>query len=54
MEKISPVKALNDYFNTGDNKKPLADFAKEVKALNPDEKAELAEGAANAMGKTTR
>ena len=54
MEKISTVKALNDYFNTdsdGKRIKPISEFNAELKALSPEEKRELAEGAAAAMGK---
>lgn len=50
MEKITPLKALSTYFNTGENKKPLRDFAAEIKALSETEKAELATGAAKALG----
>jgi hypothetical protein len=52
MEKTSTLKALANYFNVGENKKPLREFAAEVKALSDEEKAELGELAAAAMGQT--
>ena len=49
---ITPLKALAEYFNKGDNKKPLREFAAEVKELSEDEKLELGTLAAAAMGET--
>lgn len=49
---ITPLKALAEYFNEGAGKRPTRDFAAEVKALNEDEKMELAQGAATILGKT--
>lgn len=46
------VKILSDYFNTGDGKRPLPEFAKEIRALSEDEKNELAAGAAKILGVT--
>ena len=52
METITALKALTEYFNSGDGKRPMKAWADEVKALSPAEKQELAEGAATALGKT--
>lgn len=52
MDTITTLKALTDYFNQGDGKRPMKAWAEEVKALTPEEKAELAAGAAEALGKT--
>lgn len=54
MAEITPLKALTTYFNSGPNKKPLAEFSAELKALSADEKAELATLAAAAMGDTIK
>lgn len=51
MEKITALKALRDYFNVGEGKRTLGEFQAELKALSTEEKAELAAGAAAAMGK---
>lgn len=50
METTTSLKALANYFNTGANKKPLREFAAEVKALSDEEKAEMGMLAAAAMG----
>lgn len=44
------LKTLTDYFNTGDGKRPLADWAKEVRALSDTEKRDLAEGVSAITG----
>ena len=49
-ETKSTLKALTDYFNEGDGKRPLKEWAEEVKALSPDEKAELAKGVCAVKG----
>lgn len=54
MAEITAVKALNNYFNQGEGKVPLSQFAAEVRALSPDEKRELATLAAQAMGDTLK
>jgi len=51
METISALKALTDYFNTGEGKRPMKEWSAEIKALSPEEKQELAEGATLALGK---
>jgi hypothetical protein len=51
-ESKTVLKAISDYFNQGDGKRPLSDFSKEIKALSPEEKAELAQGACDVMGWT--
>jgi len=55
--QITAVKALNDYFNkdeTGKTLKPVSIFNGEIKALNAEEKQELGEGAALALGCTLK
>lgn len=52
MAQTTILKALATFFNTGENKKPLKDFAAEVKELSDDEKQELGTLAAEAMGDT--
>lgn len=49
---VTAVKALNNYFNTGENKKPLREFAEEIKRLNDAEKTELATLVCNVTGDT--
>lgn len=43
MEEVTTVKALTNYFNEGEGKRPLPQWRDEIKALSPDEKRELAE-----------
>lgn len=38
------LKTLSDYFNSGEGKRSIKEFAAEVKALSDDEKRELAQG----------
>ncbi len=52
--QTTPLKALANYFNTGENKKPLREFAAEVKQLTEAEKKELGTLAAAAMGDTIK
>lgn len=52
--EISPIKALSDYFNQGEGKRPLSEFAKEVRALSAEEKIELAQGVCDVMGWTLK
>ncbi len=47
--KISKVKAIKDYFGFRPGEK-ASDFMKEIKALDDDEKLELAQGAAAELG----
>jgi hypothetical protein len=49
MEKITAVKAIKDFFF--DHGEPASDVIKEIKKLTPDDRRELAEGAAKALGK---
>lgn len=44
------LKTLTDYFNAGDGKRALSDWAKEIRALSDEEKRELAEGVAAVTG----
>lgn len=50
--EMKAVKALNEYFNKGENKKGIKAFADEIKELNDEEKRELASLACAAMGAT--
>lgn len=46
-----PLSILSSYFNSDPaTKKPLTEFAREIKTLSPEEKLELAELAAVDMG----
>ena len=49
MDKITEIKAIRDFF--GMNGKSMPEFAAELKALSPEEKRYLAEGAARELGK---
>lgn len=51
MDTITTLKALTDYFNQGDGKRPMKAWSEEIKALSPAEKLELATGAAEQLGK---
>lgn len=53
MEKTT-LKALTDYFNEGDGKRPLKDWSDEIKALSPAEKLELATGVCAVTGWTLK
>lgn len=44
MPGKTALKLLTDYFNVGDGKRPLKDWAAEIKALSPEEKHDLAKG----------
>jgi hypothetical protein len=48
--KIKPVAAIKEYFGFKPDQKP-SDFLQELKALSPEEKMYLAEGAARELGK---
>jgi hypothetical protein len=52
MAETTVTKALNAYFNEGDGKRSAGDFLKELKALSPEEKRELAEGVCAITGDT--
>lgn len=54
MAEVTAVKALNEYFNKGENKKPLREFADEIKKLSDDEKRELALGVCEITGDTLK
>jgi hypothetical protein len=43
MATVTVVKALTNYFNTGDAKWTAKEWLTEMKALTPDEKRKLAE-----------
>jgi hypothetical protein len=47
---MSALKALSTYINEGESKKPLREFAAEIKELSYDEKEELGALAAAALG----
>lgn len=49
-ETKTPLKILTDFFNVGDGKRPLKDWAAEVKALSQAEKDELIAGVTAATG----
>lgn len=53
MDTISKVGALREYFGMKPGQQ-LADFAKEIKQLSPEEKDELANLAATALGKVIK
>jgi hypothetical protein len=48
--KMTRIKALAEYFNSGERKVGLKDFQGEIKALSDAEKTELAQGACDVMG----
>jgi hypothetical protein len=50
MVAKSVLKTLTDYFNTGEGKRPMADWAKEIKALSEQEKIALAKGVCEITG----
>lgn len=52
MAAKSVLKILSDYFNEGDGKRPLAEWAKEVRALSAEEKLSLAQGVVAITGDT--
>lgn len=52
MAQTTVLKALAGYFNTGENKKSLAEFSAELKQLTAEEKLELAQGVVAITGDT--
>lgn len=52
MATITVTKALSNYFNTGEGKRPAQAFLKELRDLSTDEKRELAEGVCAITGDT--
>lgn len=54
MAQITMLKALSEFFNTGASRKPLKDFAAELKELSDSDKLELATLAAAEMGHTIK
>lgn len=52
MAAKTVLKVLTDYFNSGDGKRPVSEWAKEVKALSAAEKQQLAEGVCAITGDT--
>jgi hypothetical protein len=49
---MGSTKALNAYFNQGEGKRPMKEFAAELKELSKEEKEELARLAAKELGAT--
>jgi hypothetical protein len=54
MAEKTAVKILSEYFNEGEAKKPLREFAAEIKALSDDEKRELSLGVCAITGDTLK
>lgn len=54
MAELTSLKILTGYFNEGDGKRPLKEWAEEVKALSPEEKTELANGVCAITGDTVK
>lgn len=54
MANTTVVKALTGYFNSGDicPKRPVAQWNSELKALTPEEKADLAQQVCEVTGDT--
>jgi hypothetical protein len=52
MAQVTVTKALSGYFNVEPRKVPAQEWLKELKALTPDEKRELAEAVCKATGDT--
>lgn len=50
--KVKITKALNGYFNQGEGKRPVREFAEELKAMTDAEKLELARGVVAITGDT--
>jgi hypothetical protein len=50
MAKITVTKALSNFFNQGEGKVPASDFLKELRALSPEEKLDLAQGVCAVTG----
>ena len=50
MATVTVLKALTSYFNDGEGKRSMTQWAAEIKALSADEKLELAQGACKVMG----
>lgn len=54
MAEITVTKALTGYFNQEPRKVPAQEWLKELKALSPAEKTELAQGVAAITGDTIK
>lgn len=54
MAEKTVIKTLSDFFNEGEGKRPLTDFAKEIRELSPEEKLELAQGVCAITGDTIK
>lgn len=52
MATITVTKALSNYFNVGEGKRPAQEFLKELRDLTVDEKRELAAGVCEITGDT--
>jgi phenylpyruvate tautomerase PptA (4-oxalocrotonate tautomerase family) len=52
MTNITVTKALTNFFNVGEGKRPAAQWLKELKALTPEEKAGLAAEVCEVTGDT--
>lgn len=50
MATVTETKAITQYFNVDEGKRPVSEFLKELKALSPDEKHELALGVVEITG----
>lgn len=54
MATKTVIAILTGYFNTGEGKRPSAEWLTEVKALTPEEKRELAQGVCDITGDTIK
>ena len=52
MAELTALKILTNYFNQGDGKRALREFAAELKELTDDEKRDLALGVCQITGDT--
>lgn len=54
MAEKTVLQILTGYFNEGEGKRPTREWAAEVKALNPTEKRELADGVCAVTGDSVK
>jgi hypothetical protein len=54
MAAKTVTQVLSNYFNAGEGKRSASEFLKELKALTPEEKLELAEGVCAITGDTIK
>jgi len=52
MAKVTALRALTNYFNVDGGKRPNTEWLKEIKALSPEEKKDLALGVCEVTGDT--